>query len=290
MTSTALLLEFKELNLELRRVRKDWSLYSTVDRAIGEPVFCERTDFVTQPTLDDEDVGCSMALLERVFCSGTNPWFLALHPRKGSGIYPKFSDPMMLALTSTAYRLRIPVNKAMDLMTKIQFNWFKAPFHPAIIFRLAPFVNHSCKPNVAHILRLSPDRKQAAVFYITLRPIKAGERILGTYLHDESLALDRKSRHEILQFTCTCEVCTASDGPAERTETYSDGKRLAIGLQILMTDYKYWAYKYIRDHTDKIKLLTFAETIRSRKLDRSKKKKKQTKKEASTLPLLVPSV
>lgn len=123
------------------------------------------------------------------------------------------------------------------------------------VFTVGSLANHSCDPNVVF-----HTNNTGALVYRAIRPIKAGEPILLSYLHSHELLLPSASRRQLLsarkRFTCQCERCRGggdevgatdavlqmwSDGvDALRSGVLSGDKCLAQRGMSLLTSYFSW--------------------------------------------------
>ena len=120
------------------------------------------------------------------------------------------------------------------------------------VFPLTSRMNHSCSPNCVVSFTARADCEVRCV-----RPVKAGEEILASYV---SPLLSRADRQRLLaakyNFTCNCEVCTAS---VQEVETNDKLRREILGLTNNMEDIfstnQQKAFKYAKMKLERMDLL-----------------------------------
>ena len=120
------------------------------------------------------------------------------------------------------------------------------------VFCLTSRLNHSCSPNCVVSFSAGAHCEVRCV-----RPVRAGEELLASYV---SPLLSRADRQKLLaakyNFTCDCEVCTASP---QEVETNDRLRREILGLTNNMEDIfstnQQKAFKYAKMKLERMDLL-----------------------------------
>lgn len=105
----------------------------------------------------------------------------------------------------------------------LRSNAYMLPSGRSAMFPRLARVNHSCRPNAAHLW--NPAARGDRVDWVAARDIEAGEEITVTYVNLLMTAAERQQRLAQYGFTCDCAACV---GQGE-----TDSRRARMGVLLL---------------------------------------------------------
>lgn len=115
-----------------------------------------------------------------------------------------------------------------------------------VLYDLPSFFNHSCSPNVLHIVEGSK------MTLVTSREIKVREQLFITYRNFDYQENTAQRREELIEwgFACRCERCIYADGNNGREITEDDLEEI---IQISDDSKKQWAKHKFNNFENKVR-------------------------------------